>query len=143
MKGSRGSIFTAFKLLSVGWLLAVFPLCLQAQAPDKDQVIAAWEESGVPGRLTITYPRENTLFPAEIIPPTIKWKDESERSDTWLLLAVRGGKVEVSEFAGDGEIKPPRNRGRRSSEYRGKNRSSSWFSVWNGPARMLLFPAGK
>jgi len=106
MKGSRGSIFTAFKLLSVGWLLAVFPLCLQAQAPDKDQVIAAWEESGVPGRLTITYPRENTLFPAEIIPPTIKWKDESERSDTWLLLAVRGGKVEVSEFAGDGEIKP-------------------------------------
>lgn len=106
MKGSRVFVFMAFGFLSLGLgLSAVFP-SMQIQLPDKDRVVAAWEKSGAPGGLTITYPRDHTLFPPEIIPPTVIWEDESGSSDLWLLLAARDGKVEViSEFSEDGKIR--------------------------------------
>jgi len=102
MKESRISIIVLYGL---GLMLSVVSLSLWAQSPDTDRVIAAWGKGEIPGRLVITYPRENTLFPPEIISPTVRWKDESGQSDTWLLLAVRDGKVEeTSEFTEESEV---------------------------------------
>ncbi len=37
-------------------------------------------------KLQITYPQEGTLFPPEIVAPTVVWKDETPRVDRWYVV---------------------------------------------------------
>jgi len=49
-------------------------------------IVMAFAEAGAPGRLTIQYPLDETLFPPEIPPPSFRWKDDDPRSDLWLVM---------------------------------------------------------
>ena len=43
------------------------------------------QESGNAASLTIDYPRDETIFPPEIVAPTFLWHEPTERVDTWLI----------------------------------------------------------
>jgi len=43
------------------------------------------------GGLTITYPLDGTLFPPEIVPPTVTWNDSSGHAEAWLVRVELGG----------------------------------------------------
>jgi tetratricopeptide (TPR) repeat protein len=57
--------------------------------PALQEVIRAAARAGqAPGAvaaLVIDYPLDQTVFPPEIVPPTILWHDPAEQADTWLL----------------------------------------------------------
>ncbi|MHB8955113.1 MAG: tetratricopeptide repeat protein [Pirellulaceae bacterium] len=38
-----------------------------------------------PGKVAILYPRDGTMFPPEIVPPTIRWEDTYAAARRWLL----------------------------------------------------------
>ena len=38
------------------------------------------------GRLEVTYPLDQTLFPPEIVAPTFVWKDETDGVTEWSVL---------------------------------------------------------
>ena len=74
---------------------------------DTDSIISAWKKSGEPGKLSIEYPRDGTLFPPEIIHPTFKWKDKTKHADSWLVVTDTDGRVEhTSTFLSDQKWKP-------------------------------------
>lgn len=79
-------------------LIVALALILWFQTPlfkndSRDSIVTAWKNNGTPVKLTILYPGEATLFPPEITPPTFKWKDENQSTDTWLVAAELEGKV--------------------------------------------------
>ena len=55
-------------------------------AVEIDQILAAYREDGPYGRLTITCPLDETLFPPEIVPPTFRWDDGRQGSNAWLVM---------------------------------------------------------
>ena len=50
------------------------------------------------GRLEITYPLDETLFPPEIVAPTFVWSDETEGVAAWMVLLRFDGADEVLRF---------------------------------------------
>jgi hypothetical protein len=50
------------------------------------------------GRLTISYPLDETLFPPEIVAPTFIWSDETEGVARWQVLVRFGAADEVLRF---------------------------------------------
>jgi tetratricopeptide (TPR) repeat protein len=50
------------------------------------------------GRLEITYPLDETLFPPDIVAPTIIWIDETKGAGQWQVLLRFDGKEEVLRF---------------------------------------------
>jgi tetratricopeptide (TPR) repeat protein len=50
------------------------------------------------GRLEITYPLDETLFPPEIVAPTFVWSDETEDVDRWMVLLRFDTEGEVLRF---------------------------------------------
>jgi len=53
--------------------------------PRIDDILAAYNDKAPYSGLTIGYPLDGTLFPPEIVPPTLHWKDSNPQSDTWLI----------------------------------------------------------
>lgn len=53
-------------------------------------ILAAFQEGREYGGLTINYPLDGTLFPPEIVAPTIRWEDPTDEVDTW-LVTIRFG----------------------------------------------------
>jgi hypothetical protein len=50
------------------------------------------------GRLKITYPLDNTLFPPEIVAPTFVWSDETQGVERWTVLLRFDTAGEVLRF---------------------------------------------
>ena len=50
-----------------------------------DKILAAYEEDGEYGELTLCYPHDKTLFPPEIVAPTFRWEDSQAASDRWII----------------------------------------------------------
>jgi len=50
-----------------------------------NRILAAYQEGTDYGGLTLNYPADGTLFPPEIVPPTFRWADSHDDSDTWLV----------------------------------------------------------
>ncbi len=50
-----------------------------------EDILAAYDEESEYGRLTISYPLDETLFPPEIAAPTFRWEDNHVQSDAWLI----------------------------------------------------------
>lgn len=63
-------------------LAAVLSACGQDTAPADPVAFPA----APLGRLTIDYPLDESLFPPEIVAPTIRWSDETEHVDAWTVL---------------------------------------------------------
>jgi len=74
---------------------AAYLVILSAHRTGADDIWKALAEAAPPGRVTIQYPLNETLFPPEISAPSFRWKDEDPRSDLWLVKI---------EFAGAGPI---------------------------------------
>ena len=50
-------------------------LAFRASGPSVANILAGYDEHRQYGGLTIEYPQDGTLFPAEIPPPTFRWRD--------------------------------------------------------------------
>ena len=72
---------TAAAVVAVAVCLLVLPM-LRA---DPEGILAAYQDNGQYGNLTIDYPLDETLFPPEIVPPTFRWTDDNAWSDMWLI----------------------------------------------------------
>ena len=54
----------------------------------EDKIIEQWEKKApINNHLTIRYPQNHTVFPPEIIPPTIMWEDTSKDVNRWFITA--------------------------------------------------------
>jgi len=78
--------------------------------------VAAQLHESVPGadgaQLTIDYPLDGSIFPPEIVPPTILWHDETPGVDSWLVAFVLAdgrswlGALVPGDSPPEGEIDP-------------------------------------
>lgn len=57
----------------------------------------------VPAPLRITYPAEGTLFPPEIVAPTVTWEDASGRSDRWNVVVRDAAGAEIARESVDAQ----------------------------------------
>ncbi|MFC2130929.1 tetratricopeptide repeat protein [Bacteroidota bacterium] len=88
-------IFTAFLILIS---------C--SESTDSDMLIKIWMDKGASEELNITYPRDNTLFPPEIIPPTFIWEDNND-ANNWLAFIEDSNEIiHVSGFLKKKQWKP-------------------------------------
>jgi tetratricopeptide (TPR) repeat protein/WD40 repeat protein len=59
------------------------------------------------GQLDITYPLDETLFPPDIVAPTVTWKDETEGVERWqVLLRFNGEGEELLFTSGEPNWRP-------------------------------------
>ncbi len=70
--------------LAVAGVMAGLKLALRKPALGPDTILSAWDEGARHEALSIRYPLDETLFPAELPPPAFRWDDPST-SDTWLV----------------------------------------------------------
>ncbi|MCK4343961.1 MAG: PD40 domain-containing protein [Bacteroidales bacterium] len=63
----------------------------KTRKPNPEFFYSELQASGVAGNLEITYPLDETLFPPEIVSPTIHWKDETKEADTWIVIIEAEG----------------------------------------------------
>jgi tetratricopeptide (TPR) repeat protein len=87
-----------------------------AQQPASAHAIASSPSSNPDGpklaAITVDYPEEGSIFPPEITPPTLLWRDASNSASTWMIdVAFTDGWAEIqAKSAGErlriGEIDP-------------------------------------
>ncbi|MBY0278010.1 tetratricopeptide repeat protein [Candidatus Binatia bacterium] len=53
------------------------------------------------GPLRITYPADGTLFPPEIVAPTVTWEDTTGKSDRWTVVVRDAGGAELARDSVD------------------------------------------
>lgn len=63
----------------------------KTRKPNPEIFYSELQTSGVAGNLEITYPLDGTLFPPEIVSPTIRWKDKTKETDTWIVIIEAEG----------------------------------------------------
>ena len=66
------------------------------------------EETAPLARLVIDYPLDQSVFPPEIVPPTVLWHDPHPRADTWLVEFRFSGKNEAIYALVPGDPPPAR-----------------------------------
>ncbi len=79
-------------------ILALLLIEPATPAAQMDAILAALEEGFEYGGLTIQYPQNETLFPPEIVPPTFRWSDSRDTSDTWLVTITFADEVGRMNF---------------------------------------------
>ncbi len=57
-------------------------------------------------RLVIDYPLDQSIFPPEIVPPTVLWHDSHPQADTWLVRLAFAGSNETIEVLVPGHPPP-------------------------------------
>ncbi|MDJ0786465.1 MAG: tetratricopeptide repeat protein [Myxococcota bacterium] len=86
--------------------LALFSLLL-GSACERAPVEVAFP-SADQGSLAIAYPASGTLFPPEIVAPTLLWKDETAGVESWRVLVRLAPGEEVVRFSADEpRFRPP------------------------------------
>jgi len=68
---------------------------------DKSELINQWHSQGTQQKLEITYPLNNTLFPPDIIAPTILWNDKSEANQWLAIVELNNKEIYKSDFLKD------------------------------------------
>jgi tetratricopeptide (TPR) repeat protein len=76
----------------------VFPLALALALSACGRASEPAFPSEPAGRLEVTYPLDQTLFPPEIVAPTFVWHDQTEGVTEWRLLLRFAGTDEVLRF---------------------------------------------
>ena len=80
----------------IGLLLA-FSLAAAGCAPGSGPAAPSFPSQAA-GRLQITYPLDESLFPPEIVAPTFVWEEETESVDGWQVLLRYGPGEEITRF---------------------------------------------
>ncbi|MBN1998782.1 tetratricopeptide repeat protein [candidate division KSB1 bacterium] len=97
MNALKNKTHAFLPLFAACWITAVL-LLLGCSSDRTGKLAALWQrQRALKGTLEITYPRPGTLFPPEIVAPTIVWSDFSTTADTWLIAA--GGQDSADVFA--------------------------------------------
>ncbi len=65
---------------------------------DKSELINQWHNQGTKQKLDITYPLNNTLFPPDIIAPTILWNDKTEANQWLAVVELNNKEIYKSNF---------------------------------------------
>ncbi len=82
-------------------------LLLRGTGVDSEALLASLARATSPGRITIEYPLDGTLFPPEISAPTLRWKDENVRANLWLVTIVFAeGRSHIDHFATQQQWQP-------------------------------------
>jgi tetratricopeptide (TPR) repeat protein len=74
------SVAAAVVIIAVGTLIWMYHRPLKA-----DDVLAAYAKQPNGTAVKIVYPQDGTLFPPEIVPPTVRWEDENADASMWLV----------------------------------------------------------
>lgn len=93
---ARGSGAVAVAVAVYLGALAVTSSCAREEPTQKD-LVAHWKQGGVRGELAIEYPLEGAMFPSEIAPATVVWKDHTPRASTWLVRVGHPGEPPLVE----------------------------------------------
>jgi tetratricopeptide (TPR) repeat protein len=76
----------AYPMAGVAAILAIGALIWTCRRPLRaDDVLAAYAKQPNCGLVRIVYPQDGTLFPPEIVPPTVRWDDENAAASRWLV----------------------------------------------------------
>ncbi len=76
-------------LVAVGAAAGVF-LWVDRTSLRADDILAAYQRAPNAAVLTMLYPRDGTLFPPEIVPPTFRWEDDKTPDAVWLVRVELG-----------------------------------------------------
>jgi tetratricopeptide (TPR) repeat protein len=100
-------------LLGAGAAAAVAAVCLlvvlsvRRTGVDPQAVLESLAQGTPPGRVAIEYPLDGMLFPPEIGAPAVRWKDDTSRSDLWLVsIEFRDGRGRINDFAQQSQWRP-------------------------------------
>jgi tetratricopeptide (TPR) repeat protein len=86
-------------------LIAIWKLFFNMN--ERDLFAKSFKEAGINGKLIITYPKNNTLFPPEIASSTFEWDDPDNEIDQWLVMVEADNKIQfVSKFLNEKNWKP-------------------------------------
>jgi tetratricopeptide (TPR) repeat protein len=70
---------------------------------DAQKILESLSRVTPPGRVVIEYPLEGTLFPPEISAPTVRWRDENDSANLWLVtIEFSDGGGRINDFARKG-----------------------------------------
>ena len=72
-------------------IAAVIFLSRHADVVRVEDILAIYQEGAEYEGITITYPVDGTLFPPEMVPPTVRWSDNDAPCSTWLVRVELGG----------------------------------------------------
>jgi tetratricopeptide (TPR) repeat protein len=94
----------------MGAVAAIVVACLAAlsgHGTDLRDVLIAVAEATPPGRVTIGYPLDETLFPPDISSPCFRWQDGDPQSARWLVtIEFRDGRERVNWFTEQPQWRP-------------------------------------
>ena len=95
-------------LTALGVLVLLFAIWkLFFNRDERDSFVKNFKTTGINGKLTITYPKNNTLFPPEIASSTFLWDDPNDEVDTWLIMVETDNKIQfISKFVNEKRWKP-------------------------------------
>ncbi len=87
------------RLLLLTGAVLTLSACGQSSGPALSTIAFPSEPSG---HLAITYPLDQTLFPPEIVAPTVTWEDATEDVEGWtVLLRFGDSQEEILRFASE------------------------------------------
>jgi tetratricopeptide (TPR) repeat protein len=72
---------------------------MHARPLNGDDLWAAYAKHPEGTAIQLVYPRDGTLFPPEIVPPTFRWEDENAEASTWLVRIEFGGQAPISRLS--------------------------------------------
>ena len=87
-------------------LLALGPSCSlddpdQAQPPSTEAITDLAPTAALDGSLEIKYPLDGSLFPPEIVAPTVLWSDTSQAADRWHIVVRFPAGEETLRFSSE------------------------------------------
>lgn len=126
--------------LIAGLIFSISRLPVFSQDAGKKAALSSWKSGGVPGNLVLLYPHNGTLFPPDIALPTFRWKDQTGKADSWLVIADINGEVEASsDLLARQEWKPdPETWARIKQKSQGKNIQMTILGVQESNSEKIL-----
>ncbi len=79
----------------------------------RNQRVAVWARSALPGKLVIDYPKDGALFPPGIDAPEVLWHGESQASDAWVVHLEVPGTPPEDAWVEQPSYRPPADLWRR------------------------------
>ncbi|RPH90091.1 MAG: tetratricopeptide repeat protein, partial [Calditrichaeota bacterium] len=79
------------------WLLGLIVFSSLYYACDRqNRTITQWRSlDSMPGNLTILWPKNGTIFPAEMVPPSVMWEDFSTEAQKWQIVVSQADKAVI------------------------------------------------
>jgi len=81
----RKAILAAIAAVAALSLVTVIMISRRPKTPRADEILAVYRENADYSGIEIIYPADGTLFPPEMVPPTVRWQDSAPANNTWLV----------------------------------------------------------